>query len=1449
MGLARNLILALTTVKSLSGQGSIREAYLSKKGGPTFNWQGYDDYGYDVMGFDEFGYDLYGKPMYDPYAGLQGSRAQLEAHGQFFDPSHGTHLEDSNVEEYVDKYDGADGEGDKDDDGYEQDKYEYPGKKYDDDDDDVPWWHKPFPSGTDKADPGWWDWYWEEVSMTDALPTASIFFTDTFDFKFPRPDRPTTMTETETTTKITPTAYITTTGGSSMTITVPATEVYSCGRAAYCQEYETECCDGVPLCKPGKCEYGYYNSLSLVASECIDTELCIAGSQSVAISGDGCWVIQGVPSNTTQEAITSTGLGLDDEQLLWRGWATVWHLADGVWLQYQLLIPSDGVLADWFGISVDICNDGSRIVVGSWLDSENGVRSGSAYVFSWAPGTHTYRQEAKLMPSDGQAFDYFGQSVRISHDCDTVVVGAFGNDANGALSGAAYVYLVEEIPGTIPSHSPSPTPNFNSTYGPNITFIDPTQAKKDRKQKCDDEKNLPIQTHRWIEVQKIDLGFDGSPMDMFGQSLAVNGDGTRIFISGRNIESVLYYKFEMSFMRWILQEEIKPDQTGMMAFGHSIDTDIAGTTLAVGAPWGSATSSFNDTDEGLVYIYEQNINISTSYELAAGTPLTSPNSAEDNFFGFSVALNGANGSYLLVGEPGFDYNETDTLTNVNAYLENAGAAYIYSNWCGYWDYYGLMFNATLTTSTDDTGVTTVSPINYFFGVSVDMDDCATDIVIADSYNKVDVFTWVPYFTPIFNVTVTSNAEDEPIPAIEGATVTLTGPLPNTTTRVLLTNVDGYVTFETVDGDIIKPGDYNVTVEADGYFGPQTGSVTLAMNAITNMYFTLSTNPRVAFYVEDSVTGGNLTLPGTNTTSPATFNVFDANGTLVQSGTTVYGELNFLGPFEVGSYTYNVTAEGYDTGSGAIDMALDVFYTITESMVPSFAEVTALITDTDGAVLPGVLVTINSTLGGIYQETTDADGWANFSLVRTGDLVFTASKTDFSSASGSLSLGTAGASLTASLNPTSLTFEITSNLTGLALEGALVEILTSEGTTLSQTTPANGSVIFDYLTSGTTTYNVTADFHFVQSGSVDLAEGFATTQPLDLQSDIAEVQVTVVNNLDNVVAGAEVSYEYANGTVVTETTDALGQVLLVDVDTGVVSVNVVADTYDNQTATATAISGTLVESEITLVSQIAVLNVTLFQADGSAFDVDAEVTLTTTADGTEQVLDSGSSGEVSYLNVTPGAYELSITAVNMATITQTGTTVADDNANLNVTIFASSANFAFTVVGPDSLNNAGVAVDDAVITLTTSQSGISTTGTTDTTGAASISGIEAGEYTYTVSATYFEDFTPTPVLDYALNVSEISVPVTLTRSVGSIQFLILNSTSNTPIESVDAIISLENADLLGVTTEEDTSTGFATFTDQLAGNYIATPTVGATAYPSVAVEKLFTGTTNVTISVT
>ena len=131
------------------------------------------------------------------------------------------------------------------------------------------------------------------------------------------------------------------------------------------------------------------------------------------------------------------GANKDDDNGVDSGSAYVFTKVSGVWSQHAKLTASDGAANDEFGISVAV--DGDTAVIGANKDDDNGNASGSAYVFTrpandWADGTET----AKLTASDGAASDEFGISVAV--DDDTAVIGANKDDDNGDASGSAYVF-------------------------------------------------------------------------------------------------------------------------------------------------------------------------------------------------------------------------------------------------------------------------------------------------------------------------------------------------------------------------------------------------------------------------------------------------------------------------------------------------------------------------------------------------------------------------------------------------------------------------------------------------------------------------------------------------------------------------------------------------------------------------------------------------------------------------------------------------------------------------------------------------------------------------------------------------------------------------------------------------------------------------------------------------
>lgn len=108
---------------------------------------------------------------------------------------------------------------------------------------------------------------------------------------------------------------------------------------------------------------------------------------------------------------------------------------DGVWNEIQKLTPADAAEGDGFGLSVSIDED--YVIVGAaWSDNDS-LNSGSAYIFE-KNDEGLWDEIEEFIASDEDVSDRFGYSVSISGN--HAVVGATFNDDDGVNSGSAYVF-------------------------------------------------------------------------------------------------------------------------------------------------------------------------------------------------------------------------------------------------------------------------------------------------------------------------------------------------------------------------------------------------------------------------------------------------------------------------------------------------------------------------------------------------------------------------------------------------------------------------------------------------------------------------------------------------------------------------------------------------------------------------------------------------------------------------------------------------------------------------------------------------------------------------------------------------------------------------------------------------------------------------------------------------
>ena len=167
----------------------------------------------------------------------------------------------------------------------------------------------------------------------------------------------------------------------------------------------------------------YLQAQKLIAS---DGALYDYFGYSVAVSGDGTTVIVGAYEDDDKYSGTGSVYVFTKQE-------------DESYVRTQKLLATSAESGDNFGISVAISGDGSTIVVGAYKDDDKGLYSGSAYIFT-KQANESYLHAQKLLASDGASKDYFGNSVSVSGDGSTVVVGAYFDDDKGTDSGSAYVF-------------------------------------------------------------------------------------------------------------------------------------------------------------------------------------------------------------------------------------------------------------------------------------------------------------------------------------------------------------------------------------------------------------------------------------------------------------------------------------------------------------------------------------------------------------------------------------------------------------------------------------------------------------------------------------------------------------------------------------------------------------------------------------------------------------------------------------------------------------------------------------------------------------------------------------------------------------------------------------------------------------------------------------------------
>jgi trimeric autotransporter adhesin len=390
--------------------------------------------------------------------------------------------------------------------------------------------------------------------------------------------------------------------------------------------------------------------------------------KTLALSADGNTLAIGADgegsNHTGTFAIMPAGNALAPDS----GAVYVYTRSSSVWALQSYIKAANAEAYDIFGFSLALSRDGNTMVVGAWYESGGGTgttgdpsdnsvfAAGAAYVFK-RTGT-AWQQQAYLKATNPDAGDWFGLSVAISADGNTIAVGAFSEASNSSSApldnsapgaGAVYVYTQAAGVWSEQGYLKAPVAEANDAFGVFVAL-------------SGDGNTLAI-------------GMQGDDSNLTGTFSAMPADNNLASNSGA------VFVFVRSDGAWTQQAYLKASNARSPArFGRRFALSESGDILAVaayredGADMGLKADSANQTaiDAGAVYLFDR-----AAANWTQRSYIKASNAQAGDRFGIGLALT-ADGRTLAVGAESEDSQATGVGGNqADNSVSKAGAVYLY----------------------------------------------------------------------------------------------------------------------------------------------------------------------------------------------------------------------------------------------------------------------------------------------------------------------------------------------------------------------------------------------------------------------------------------------------------------------------------------------------------------------------------------------------------------------------------------------------------------------------------------------------------------------------------------------------------------------------------------------------------------------------------------------------
>jgi hypothetical protein len=242
------------------------------------------------------------------------------------------------------------------------------------------------------------------------------------------------------------------------------------------------------------------------------------------------------------------------------------------------------------GFSTAISADGNRIATGGYMYNGN---TGYVSIYDWN-GSNWIQVGSNIVGE--AATDYSGYAIDLSSNGNRIVIGAIRNDGNGTFSGHARIY------------------DWNGTS--------------------------------WIQLGNDIDGENAG--DESGNAVAISSNGNRVAIGASLNDGTAGYAghvrvFDWNDSSWVQVGADIDGEAGNDRFGTAVDLSTDGNRIAIGGWWNDG----NGTDAGHVRIFDWN----GSSWVQAGVDIDGENGNDGS--GMSVALSD-NGNRVAIGAWGND---------------------------------------------------------------------------------------------------------------------------------------------------------------------------------------------------------------------------------------------------------------------------------------------------------------------------------------------------------------------------------------------------------------------------------------------------------------------------------------------------------------------------------------------------------------------------------------------------------------------------------------------------------------------------------------------------------------------------------------------------------------------------------------------------------------------------